>query len=159
MKYRRLTKEQFESLNKEFSLFLASYSIDKTKWNEILNNKNTKVDFFLDKFSELVWEESLSKEIYLLHLSKQQLFLFYCRKKIIDLILIKTDQFSIDFKSNDGWKWMLNNIKEGDVELFRSKKKYNNSREIEIFDLIQKGASVDSGKLYKSIYSFLSNQP
>ena len=35
MEYTRLTKEQFKALHKEFSIFLATQSIDKEKWNLI----------------------------------------------------------------------------------------------------------------------------
>ena len=35
MKYRLLTKEQFESLHQEFAIFLASQSIDVKEWDEI----------------------------------------------------------------------------------------------------------------------------
>jgi hypothetical protein len=33
MKYKRLTKEQFEALHQEFSNFLATQSIDKAEWD------------------------------------------------------------------------------------------------------------------------------
>ena len=35
MKYKRLTKEQFEELHQEFATFLATQSIDKNEWDEI----------------------------------------------------------------------------------------------------------------------------
>ena len=35
MKYARLTKEQFEEMNAEFSNFLATQAIDKAEWNQI----------------------------------------------------------------------------------------------------------------------------
>ena len=76
MKYSRLTKEQFDLLNIDFSQFLASKSIDKLKWSEMKINNSLQVEILLDKFSDLVWDDILSRETYLIHLSKKQLFLF-----------------------------------------------------------------------------------
>lgn len=39
MKYRQLTKEQFESLYNEFTQFLASQRIDKNEWEQIKSEK------------------------------------------------------------------------------------------------------------------------
>ena len=39
MKYRQLTKEQFENLHQEFARFLASQSIDVKEWSEIKKEK------------------------------------------------------------------------------------------------------------------------
>lgn len=39
MKYSRLTKEQFEELNQEFSTFLATQAIDKAEWDKIKAEK------------------------------------------------------------------------------------------------------------------------
>ena len=53
MEYTRLTKEQFKALHKEFSIFLATQSIDKEKWNLIkaenpdLTNKKPPISLSL----------------------------------------------------------------------------------------------------------------
>ena len=41
MKYRQLTKEQFEGLHEEFAHFLATQSIDAKEWNQIKKEKPT----------------------------------------------------------------------------------------------------------------------
>ena len=55
MKYRRLTKEQFETLSIEFAQFLASQSIDHNQWLAIKLNEPHQVELQLDAFSDLVW--------------------------------------------------------------------------------------------------------
>ena len=47
MKYRQLTKEQFESLHAEFSQFLASQSIDVKEWTQIKKEKLSDKFYFL----------------------------------------------------------------------------------------------------------------
>ena len=76
MKYSRLSKEQFNLLNKEFSNYLATLSIDKLKWNLLKKNK-VNVDKILDDFSDLVWDKVISEKVYLIHFSKKQVFFSY----------------------------------------------------------------------------------
>ena len=75
MNYARLSKEQFNLLNKEFSNYLATLSIDKSTWNLLKKNK-VNVDKILDDFSDLVWDKVISEKIYLIHFSKKQVFFF-----------------------------------------------------------------------------------
>jgi hypothetical protein len=42
MKYKRLTKEQFEALHMEFANFLATQSIDKKEW-DVIKAENRKL--------------------------------------------------------------------------------------------------------------------
>ena len=51
MKYARLTKEQFEELNKEFINFLATQSITADEWQDIKANKPEVAEEELDVFS------------------------------------------------------------------------------------------------------------
>ena len=70
MKYKRLTKEQFEALHLEFANFLASQSIDKKEWEEIKLNKPEVPEQELDVFSDLIWEGVLTNARFLEHFSK-----------------------------------------------------------------------------------------
>ena len=74
MKYARLTKEQFEEMNAEFSNFLATQAIDKAEWDQIKIEKPEVAEQELDVFSDLVWEGVLSKTEFLEHFSKNHIF-------------------------------------------------------------------------------------
>ena len=67
MKYRQLTKEQFESLHEEFATFLATQSIDVKEWNQIKNEKPNVAEDEMNVFSDVVWDEVLTKTQYLEH--------------------------------------------------------------------------------------------
>ena len=88
MKYSRLTKEQFEELNQEFSTFLATQAIDKAEWNKIKAEKPEVAEQELDVFSDLIWEGVLSKATYLEHFSKNHIHSGYdfCHRHF-DIIL------------------------------------------------------------------------
>ena len=59
MKYRPLSKEQFEELHEEFSRFLAVQQITKSDWDVLKAANSEQVQVQLDNFSDLVWEEVL----------------------------------------------------------------------------------------------------
>ena len=76
MKYRQLTKEQFESLHKEFAQFLATQKIDANKWTALKSENSPIVKEELELFSDLVWDDVLNKVEYLEHFSKTSVNLF-----------------------------------------------------------------------------------
>ena len=153
MKYSRLSKEQFNLLNKEFSNYLATLSIDKSKWNLLKKNK-VNVDKILDDFSDLVWDKVISEKVYLIHFSKKQVFFFLCDLKFIELISISINS-EINLKNKNIWKWISNNIFSENVDIFHSKKKYLEDRNIEIFELIKMGSIIDSGETYIKIKNLI----
>ena len=153
MKYSRLSKEQFNLLNKEFSNYLATLSIDKLKWNLLKKNK-VNVDKILDDFSDLVWDKVISEKVYLIHFSKKQVFFFLCDLKFIELISISINS-EINLKNKNIWKWITKNIFSENVDIFYSKKKYLEHRKIEIFELIKMGSIIDSGETYTKIKNLI----
>ena len=77
MKYRRLSKEQFEELHKEFINFLATQSITVSEW-KLLNEKKPEVaEAELDVFSDLVWEGVLENVIFLENIAYTYLQLIF----------------------------------------------------------------------------------
>ena len=110
----------------------------------------------MDGFSDLVWNDVLSKNLFIEHINPQHLFLFECLDEQINLVFVKSEDKTKDFTSPDGFKWLEVNLQSDSITLFQSQKKYQN-RNHDIFDLIQKGACITEGTYFKSITSFLSN--
>ena len=65
MKYRQLTKEQFESLHVEFAKFLATQSIDAKEWKQFKKDKPEVAEEEMNIFSDIVWEDVLTKTKYI----------------------------------------------------------------------------------------------
>lgn len=82
MKYRQLTKEQFESLHKEFAQFLATQKIDIDEWNKMKSQNAALVEDELNLFSDLVWDDVLNKVEYLEHFSKTSVNLLNVKKRL-----------------------------------------------------------------------------
>ena len=148
MKYRQLTKEQFESLHHEFAQFLATQKIDVKEWKEIKESRPELAEEELNLFSDLVWEDVLNKVNYLEHFSKNSVNLFKTEESSISRIVVQVNQ-EIDLLSQEGYEWLLKNPNDDAVEYFKGTKNYSLERNKEIFDLIEKGSQISRGELFE----------
>ena len=148
MKYRQLTKEQFEALHEEFARFLASQSIDVKEWNELKKEKPQVAEDEMNVFSDVVWDDVLNKTNYLEHFSKQSVNLFKCDENEIHRIFVKINK-DINLLEQEGFEWLLSNPTDDSVEYFNGTKNYTSERNEEIFDLIEKGSAISKGELYE----------
>ncbi len=148
MKYRQLTKEQFESLHHEFAQFLATQKIDVEEWKSIKETQPKLAEEELNLFSDMVWEDVITKVSYLEHYSKNSINFFKTEKESISRIVVKVNK-EIDLFTQEGYEWLLKNPKNENVEYFRGSKSYTKERNAEIFDLIEKGSQISKGELYE----------
>lgn len=155
MKYKRLTKEQFEALHQEFATFLASQSIDKKEWDEIKTNKPEVAEQELDVFSDLIWEEVLTNAQFLEHFSKNHIFLFHCQKEFIESMVIKSLVTDVDFLTKEGLQWLTENLFTPTVEIHVGRKDYEKERNEAIFDLIAQGTILSDGQLYSQVNTII----
>lgn len=147
MKYRQLTKEQFESLHQEFALFLASQKIDVTEWSRIKKEQPKLAEDEMNVFSDVVWENVITKTKYVDHFSETSVNLFKCDEEEIHRIAIKIN-WDINLLEQDGFEWLLKNPVDNSVDVFKGSKPYNSKRNIEVFDLIEKGGSISKGEVF-----------
>ncbi len=149
MKYARLSKEQFEELHQEFINFLATQSVTAEEWGNIKANKPELAEQELDVFSDLVWEGVLEKAEYLENISPQHMYLFHLVEERIELVGLKITNDSIDLTTREGFSWLRENLMDDLVELFQAKKEYSNDKQLDKFALIQQGAAITKGDLFK----------
>ncbi|MEN8882613.1 MAG: DUF6495 family protein [Flavobacteriaceae bacterium] len=148
MKYRQLTKEQFESLHKEFAQFLASQKIDAIEWDKMKSDNSDLVEEELNLFSDMIWEDVLTKVDYLEHFSKTSVNFFKCEKEAIYRIVVKIDK-EIDLFTEEGYTWLLQNPNDPSVDYLKGSKQYTFDRNKELFDLIEKGSQIARGELFE----------
>ncbi len=151
MKYRLLSKEQFEALHEEFATFLASNGIDKAAWDRIKSNDLKQVDTFLEQFSDLVWEDVLNRTQYLEHYAEQTINLFHCEPNQINRIVVQVNNTAYDLRTEEGIEWFINNSNSRFIEYLKGTKNYVNERNLELFKLIEQGAELSDGELFKAL--------
>lgn len=157
MKYTRLTKEQLEALHHEFARFLATQSIDKKEWESLKTTKPEVVEQELDVFSDLIWENVLSNAQFLDHFSSSHVFLFQCFDNEMHSIIIKSLHPNMDLTSKDGLVWLNQNMFGEEIEIHLGKKKYENERNLAIFEMIQQGAQLSEGTFYTQLNQVINH--
>ena len=151
MKYRQLTKEQFSALYEEFSKFLATQQIDAKEWGTIKKEKPAMAEDELNIFSDVVWEDVLTKTEYLEHISKNHINLFKCNSKEIIRIYVQLNDENKSFLNAEDFDWFIKNPLDDAIEYFKAAKKYSKERNIELFELIEMGSQISKGDLFKTI--------
>ena len=156
MKYKQLSKEQFEELYEEFAKFLATQQIDAKEW-ELAKKENSKlVEEELNLFSDMVWEKVLQKSSYLEHFSELNINLFKCDGEKMYRIVVQVEKANFNFYNNDDYQWFIDNTDDDTIEFLKGEKEYTMERNLEIFDLIQKGAVISDGKLFDSLLKLIT---
>lgn len=156
MKYRQLSKEQFEALHKEFAQFLATQQIDEKEWSIIKENKPDMAQEELNLFSDLVWDDALTKTKYLEHFSKQSANLFKCEQSSISRMVVQVKKPEFDFFNDNDYKWFIDNTNDPSVQFLKGEKKYSKERNMELFELVEKGSVISDGKLYENLQLLIS---
>jgi uncharacterized protein YecA (UPF0149 family) len=151
MKYTNLTKEQLAELHEEFSKFLATQQIDFKEWEQIKKENPEMAEEELSIFSDVVWEDVLSKTKYLDHISEHHINLFKCDETEISRMYIQLKDTTKSFLNLNDFDWFINNPLNEVFEYFRATKSYNSERNIEIFKLIEMGSEISKGDLYQAI--------
>ncbi|MFM9987889.1 DUF6495 family protein [Flavobacterium sp.] len=157
MKYDRLTKEQFEELHLEFINFLSTQSIDKDEWDKIKLETPEIAEQELDVFSDLIWEGVLTRAEYLEHFSKNYIFLFHCFDTYVQSIVLKSVVTEIDFLTKEGLQWLSDNMFTDNIEMKVGKKEFTEERNTSLFELIQQGAFLSDGQLFKQINDIIES--
>ncbi|EKF55727.1 hypothetical protein I215_05817 [Galbibacter marinus] len=149
MKYRRLTKEQLEEMHQEFINFLATQSITAQEWKSIKENKPEVAEEEIDVFSDLVWEGVLAKIEFLENISATQMHLFHLTEKQMNLIAVRVSQPGIDLRTQHGFGWFKQNFMGENVEIMTAVKAYSEDKLLDKFELIEKGAIITKGELFR----------
>ncbi len=160
MTYRRLTKEELAPLEKKFIQFLVANTITGDDWAKMKLRHPQQADGLIDIFSDLMFYESMKKVQYLLQTSPKQLNIYHCGETEIELLGLSVAQNSaIDFSKDNEWLLALKNSNEK-VDIIRTKKTYSETREVEIFKMIEHGSRITDSFLYDALQKlfYLNNQ-
>jgi hypothetical protein len=149
MKYKRLSTEELQELEKEFIHFLSSAQITAQDWEKMKKNETEKANELIDVFSDVVYDKVLSKIKFLEYRDEKTLNIFNCEEEKIILIGLRVKEHS-SIKLNDPnvfHQWDESNTNA--VNVIKTEKAYSKEREIEIFELLQTGCLVTDDHLFK----------
>tara|TARA_B100000508_G_scaffold140085_2_gene140073 strand:+ start:92473 stop:92949 length:477 start_codon:yes stop_codon:yes gene_type:complete len=155
-KYRLLTIEELNDLEKEFIDFLVINGVTADEWEKLKKDEKEKAEKILEQFSDVVWEGVLRKTKFLEHRSPQEIRAFQCLQGKIILMGLKVKDPTIDLTTKDGFKRIQTNTPT--LSVYNSEKLYSRKREEEMFDLIQSGAIISDGNLFKTIALMVADE-
>ena len=146
IKYRRLSVEELEELEKEFIHFLAVNGIDADKWQDLKQNQNEEAEQFIESFSDLVVEKSLQSIEYIEHRTSSDYKIFFYDETEAQMIGVKSN--SVNLLDNDWHASPKDHLTSGEISIIKGSKIYSKSRPEELFDMIQKGCLTAEQKTF-----------
>jgi len=158
MKYKRLTNEQLESLEKEFIDFLVINGIIADDWAQMKNDEPEKAERMIELFSDTVFEGILRKTDFIEWRSKTEVRAFHCLKEKLVLVgLNGASDANVNFLDQEFIRKAEENLNY-EIKAYTTEKPYTKNREEEIFEMLENGCVISDGKLYKAIAVSLASE-
>ena len=155
-KFRSLTLEELEPLEKEFVEFLVINGIPADDWVRIKEEQPDKSVQVIDSFSDVVLDSIMRKTRFLDHWSKTALRAFqYLQDKMVLVALETTDE---TLNLADPYFFQSENVPLEHLEIYTLEKKYAKQREIELFEMTQQGCEISDGQLFKKLSLLLAEK-
>ncbi|GGH71664.1 DUF6495 family protein [Phaeocystidibacter marisrubri] len=154
MKYRRLTKGEFEELHEEFIMFLSANTITGDDWKKIVSEDIETADKLMDMFSDIAFEKVLSSAKYVERVSEREVMSARFDDAEAEMIILRSTGESV-IPANMPALEMKKALESKAFELIKGSKKYRLEREQEMFQLLMQNAIISDGTLFKQLKSLL----
>lgn len=152
-KYRTLTLDELQSMEKEFVDFLVLNGVPGDDWMKIKTTDPEKAEGFCDAFSDVVFTKILKKCRYVeRHAAKQIISIFCDENKMFLMGLDAPDELDIDFTDKVVFEKLKIDPPKG-LQTLKSEKNYSKEREIEIWEMLNDGFFISDSKLYMALFS------
>ena len=152
MKFRRLTKDELETLTEDFTIFLATQGIDKEQWDEFKENDLKKVDGVLDVFSDMIFEKALASCRYMERISETEMHTYLFNEKNAHLVSVRMkDAGDANFLDGHLSDVFMDLLKHQKIEIWQGMKEFKKDRSSEMFEIMQTGAVMSKGELYRTL--------
>jgi len=142
MKYRKLLPSELKELEDEFVRFLSAHSIPAEDWQKYQKEAPEKVDEWIEKFSDFVFEKTLTGVEFLQLKQKSIIRIIDVRSNPFQMRGIQVlDNTHIDLTQNESpeeWQAKLS-MHGGKLQLISAEKKIQEAPNMEKFKLMQQG--------------------
>ena len=149
-KYRLLTQEELQGLEKDFVDYLVVNGIVADDWVKMKKEDPAAAQEIIDLFSDVVFEKILRGVNFLEIYEKQRVRSFKCAGEEIHMITMEIENASADFTNPSYISTAMANPPD-DLLVYQTEKPYHKLRELEIFQMIEKGCLISNGKLHEAL--------
>ncbi len=152
-KFRSLTHQELESMEKEFIDFLVLNGITGDDWEKLKAENPDNAEGICESFSDVVFTKILKQCKYIESHTPKHLVAVFCDEKEMHLLGLEAPtESTIDFTNKDEFERLKTNPPEG-IQRIKSKKEYNLEREMEIWNMLNNGFFISDQKLYMALFS------
>lgn len=139
MRFRRLKKEELESLEEDFIQFLATHQITADDWIRLRDEGSDKIYELIDIFSDIVLEKVYSQIEYLQHRTKDTIRVFHCQSDKITMTGLQISDPARDLTNPEDVALLSQpNGVQGSVKIFQLEKAYQQKRPDEVFQMMHR---------------------
>jgi len=149
--YRLLSLEELQEMENEFVNYLVVNGIAAEDWQQMKIEEPAKAERLIELFSDMVFETIMRNVQFLEYREKKELITFQCLGDKLVLVGMKAEGDSeADFTSQEYIKKAMVSPPDG-LKVYTSEKKYQKKREIELFEMTQRGCFITEGNLFKTL--------
>lgn len=146
-KYRSLTSEELKTFEKEFVEYLVVNGIVAEEWERLKKEEPESTMKIIDLFSDVILAGVLRKINFLEVYTKGYYQAIQCLEDKMITIAVSSMDKSIDFSNFTFTPDVLDLL-----VVHKGEKKYEQERELEVFELTEKGYILSDGQLFKSLF-------
>jgi len=150
MKYRILTDDELEVFAEDLKHFLIVNGVHSEEWEEINKNDKEKAIQLVELFSDNVLQIVYEKMKFIEHRSPKSCMVFQFKEDEIELISLNVKNGMSDLATPESIHDALVN-RPNEIALFKTTKKYNKKREIEIHEMLTQGCVNSSEEFWVSL--------
>lgn len=155
MKYRRLSNNELQDLEKDFVKFLAANTIAADDWIKLKENNPLKVEELIGIYSDIVFDKTLAKIEYLEFKTPYDVKTFHCQAdKMVLMGMAVAPESGVDFTKDVPPSEMMATLKnsEQEIQIYTAEKAYNADKKQELFSMLENGCLISKdGYLYKAL--------
>ncbi|MDF1694859.1 MAG: DUF6495 family protein [Saprospiraceae bacterium] len=152
-KFRSLTHEELESMEKEFIDFLVLNGITGEDWEKLKQENPENAEGICDAFSDVVFIKILKNCRYIESHSPKHLVAIFCDENTMHLQGLEAPMEStLDFTNPEDFE-ILKTAPPAGIKRIKSTKEYEGEREEEIWKMLNNGFFISDQKLYMTLFS------
>ena len=145
-KYRLLTDEELNELQKEFIDYLILNGIEAGDWVKLKNEDSESANKIIHLFSDVVFEKIMRTTQFLEWRRDSELKILHCLKdRFVVVGLDASDIKGVDFNNADYLKKVMEDP-PSNVKIFTTEILYKHQREDEIFKMTEFGYQISDGE-------------
>ena len=150
MKYRILTKEEMHIFDEDFKHFMITNGVKNEEWLEMNISNIPKAISLVELFSDTVLQKVYEKLQFIEFRSDDTCMIFHCKKENMELISLNKKSGGSNLSSPESIHEALSKNPD-ELSIFRTEKAYNETREIEMHQLFEKGCYVSSQEFWDAL--------